>query len=811
MAYELNAAQKRAAESQSRNSLVLAGAGTGKTSTIVARANHLINSGVEPSRIQVLTFTRRSALDIQRRVSSEASRSVKKVRASTFHAWCHSLIRSNPQVFGYREWSLVDGSDQQSLFSLVRGKHKRGTFPTASDLQSAYSFARNTLVSLKEAVEYKLPDFLDDFSAIAAICVEYQKRKTNGKYLDYDDLLEIVGTRLDESAEAKSAIAAQVDHLLVDEAQDTNPLQWTILLPLVDAINLFAVGDDAQSIYGFRGADFKSIHEFKDRVTDAQVFRLQDNYRSTQEILDLSNWLLNQSTLDYNKDLRAVRGKGLLPRYELFRNPFDEAETIVDEIQDKHQAETNPWNDNLILCRTNFQARPIEAELLERKIPYVFIGGTKLLESAHVKDLLAVLRVIANPFDELGWARFLMMYPGVGEVRSSKIVDNVLRLAAKNDISGNTVPVAAPKVYPLRTLTQNPLMPEAAVDVLEAVWKVRGEVATAISTALGHLESLLENKYQHEHWDARKRDFDSLIALAEGRSGILEFVEEYLIDPIHVSQIRPGDSDSVVISTIHSAKGMEAKRVFVTGVHPGNFPHERSVGKQSEIEEERRVLYVALTRAENELILTGQLRSSLSYGQVPNETEDDLIGDGDYANLLFFLADMPNSFVSRTVVGSTGGHNRSDADAVASKDASPLKLGPRISESKKFEISREHFERIAELLREAIPGLVVEVVESSPRGKTSQGFEILVPEFILGRGSRSNRFKGLRFSSYRGDWHWETLELISDEPGPGNAVGHVGGYDHSEGYGQPVYVPISTPPAETVQSFLEPHGPLSPG
>ncbi len=687
MAYELNEAQRRAAESQSRNSLVLAGAGTGKTSTIVARAHHLINSGVEPSRIQVLTFTRRSALDIQRRVSNQESGSVKKVRASTFHAWCHSLIRSNPQVFGYREWSLVDDSDQQSLFALVRGKRERGTFPTAKDLQGAYSFARNTRVSLREAVEFKLPDFIDDFAVIAAICVEYQKRKASGRYLDYDDLLEIVGTRLDQSGDAKAAIASQVDHLLVDEAQDTNPLQWTILRPLVDSINLFAVGDDAQSIYGFRGADFESIHEFKDRVQDAEVFRLQDNYRSTQEILDLSNWLLAQSTFNYDKELRAVRGKGLLPRYELFRNQYDEAETIVDEIQDKHQADTHPWNDNLILCRTNYQARPIEAELLERKIPYQFIGGTKLLESAHVKDLLAVLRVIANPFDELGWARFLLLYPMVGEVRSSKIVDSVLRLAGRDD-DGDEIDVSEPtetstRHYPLRNLAQHPLMPEAAVEALEALWEVRFDVAKAIGAALRHLEGLLENKYQHEHWDARKRDFDSLIMLAEGRSSILEFVEEYLIDPIHVSQIKPGDGECVIISTIHSAKGMEAKRVFVTGVHPGNYPHERSIGSLNDIEEERRVLYVALTRAENELILTGQLRSSLTYSAVNMDDSDapdaDAISDSSYANLLFFLSEMPKTLVSRSVEALSTNTYLGGSAGSSANDAPPLPLGPAIS------------------------------------------------------------------------------------------------------------------------------------
>ena len=674
---DLNEAQRLAAESPGRNSLVLAGAGTGKTTTIVARANFLISEGADPTRVQVLTFTRRSALDIQRRVTNAAGRTTKKVRASTFHAWCHSLIRTNPQVFGYRDWTLIDDSDQQSLFALARGKRKRGTFPTASEIQSAYSFARNTLVSLKESVEYKLPEYVDDFQTIAAICIEYQKRKSQGKYLDYDDLLEIVGTRLQESPEARTAVASQIDHLLVDEAQDTNPLQWTIIRPLVDSISLFAVGDDAQSIYGFRGADFESIHLFKERIPDSDVFRLQDNYRSTQEILDLSNWLLKQSTFDYDKDLRAVRGKGEKPCYELFRNPYDEAEFIVDEIQDKHQEDMSEWGDNLILCRTNFQARPIEAELLERKIPYQFIGGTKLLESAHIKDLLSVLRVIANPFDELGWARFLMMYPGVGEVRAAKLIDRVLRMASSRSEEKST------SAYPLRHLVQDPLMPESAVDVLEAVWATREDVAGAIRTSLKMLQGMLESRYADKHWDARKRDFDSLITLAEGRSSIIEFVEEYLIDPIHVSQIGPSDSDCVIVSTIHSAKGLEAKRVFVSGVHPGNYPHERSVGRMADIEEERRVLYVALTRAKDQLILTGQLRSSAVYGAMPaSEGEDgedsDLLEDANYANLLFFLAELPKKLAVRS---TNSGHTsyRGAVGAGGGHEPPPITLGPSIS------------------------------------------------------------------------------------------------------------------------------------
>jgi len=382
-----------------------------------------------------------------------------------------------------------------------------------------------------------------------------------------------------------------------------------------------------------------------------------------------------------------VRGKGLVPRFEIFRTPYDEAEKIVDEIHDKHQAETNPWNDNLILCRTNYQARPIEAELLERKIPYQFIGGTKLLESSHVKDLLAVLRVVANPFDELGWARFLMIYPGVGEVRASKIVDSVLRLAGSKangkDTGGSKPKRASARAYPLRALSQHPLMPEDAAEVLEAVWEVRDDVARAIGTSVLHLEGLLQNRYQHEHWDARKRDFDSLIMLAEGRSSILEFVEEYLIDPIHVSQIRPGDSDCVIISTIHSAKGMEAKRVFVTGVHPGNYPHERSVNRLTDIEEERRVLYVALTRAENELILTGQLRSALIVGSIGADDTDSADQDAPsaagYASLLFFLAELPKKLVIRSVESSSPYSRVASSAPSRAKDALPLALGPEIA------------------------------------------------------------------------------------------------------------------------------------
>ena len=427
----LNQEQNSAATWEGGHVLILAGAGCGKTKTIIARAQFLIEYITTAERVQILTFTRKSASEIVERVKNKLGDKANNLKASTFHTWCMSLIRKSPDLFGCRGFSVIDRDDQLTLLRLARSssdKAKNPLIPRPSDLCDIYSYGRNVGCSLRQAIELKAPESIDEFDEIAKIIRSYEDKKEARKYLDYDDILDVVATQFNNYPKILDWVSSNFTDLLIDEFQDTNPLQWKLISPLIPKLRLFCVGDDAQSIYGFRGADFESIHKFKEKVEGSTVLKLSVNYRSTQEILDLSNWLLNKSNLNYEKNLVSDRGPGIVPRIETFTNEWEEASWIIDNLKE-NRSEGDRWDQNMILCRTAYSARAVEGALIESKIPYKFIGGRKLFESAHVKDVLSALRIIANPQDDLGWMRYLPLWGGVGD----KTASDALSQISKND------------------------------------------------------------------------------------------------------------------------------------------------------------------------------------------------------------------------------------------------------------------------------------------------------------------------------------------------------------------------------------------
>lgn len=592
---ELNPQQKQAATTESQHSLVLAGAGCGKTKTIVARAAYLIDQGIPANQIQILTFTRRSASEIVARVELALGDQAKGLRASTFHTFCMYLLRRVPKAFGLEQFSIIDRDDQLMMFRLIRGKDDKknpNQLPKPQELCDLYSFARNTRQKLSDALEKQHPEHLAFKDQIAEIMKEYETRKRARSFLDYDDILAIVASALDQSDGLADYVASLCKHMLVDEMQDTNPLQWALLEPLKDKVSLFCVGDDAQSIYGFRGADFENIHHFKDRVPNAQVFKLEQNYRSTQEILDLSNWLLDQSEIQYNKRLDAHRGDGVKPRMHIFPNEFDEAKWIAIDIKERHYLQGSKWSDHMVLVRSSFAARHIEAACIAANVPYRFIGGMKLLETAHVKDLLSLLRVIANPLDDIAWMRFLTLWNGVGDVGASRLAQQLLLEPEFNLIFDK--------------LEKFGRIPAETVLIMKQMTVLKQEVQACVSLGIQAIEAQLAENYKKD-WNRRQGDFELVKQLASKHTQLSEFLEEYVLDPVSISEIeRQSDSDVVTLITIHSAKGTEQKVCYVVNVTPGQYPHARAQGDFNDVEEERRVLYVALTRAQNELILTKQ-------------------------------------------------------------------------------------------------------------------------------------------------------------------------------------------------------------
>ncbi|MDS7692935.1 ATP-dependent helicase [Acinetobacter soli] len=592
---ELNPQQHAAATTQAQHCLVLAGAGCGKTKTIVAHAAYLIEQGVPANQIQILTFTRRSASEIVARVELALGEQAKGLRASTFHTFCMYLLRRVPQAFGLEQFSIIDRDDQLMMFRLIRGKDDKknpNQLPKPQELCDLYSFARNTRQKLSDALEKQHPEYLAFKDQIAKIMQEYETRKRARSFLDYDDILAIVASALDQSEGLVDYVASICKHMLVDEMQDTNPLQWALLEPLKDKVSLFCVGDDAQSIYGFRGADFENIHHFKERVPDAVLYKLEKNYRSTQEILDLSNWLLDQSEIQYDKRLDAYRGEGIKPRMHIFPNEFDEAKWIAIDIKERHYLQGHNWSDHMVLVRSSFAARHIEAACIAANVPYRFIGGMKLLETAHVKDLLSLLRVIANPLDDIAWMRFLTLWNGVGDVGASRLAQQLL-LQPEFELIFNQ-------------LEQFGRIPVETLLMMKQMMVLKQEVQACVGLGIQAIEAQLAENYKKD-WNRRQGDFELVKQLASKHGQLSEFLEEYVLDPVSISEIeRQSDTDVVTLITIHSAKGTEQKVCYVANVTAGQYPHARAQGDFDAVEEERRVLYVALTRAQNELILTKQ-------------------------------------------------------------------------------------------------------------------------------------------------------------------------------------------------------------
>lgn len=642
---ELNPQQKQAATTVAQNCLVLAGAGCGKTKTIVARAAYLIDQGLPAQQIQILTFTRRAASEIVTRVEQHMGAQSKGLRASTFHTFCMHLLRRNPRAFGLTQFSIIDRDDQLLMFRLLRGKDKGNVLPKAAELCDLYSYVRNTKTKLSDALFKQLPQAVEYKSQIAELMKAYEQRKQERNFLDYDDILSIVAVHLQNSPELVKWVTGFCSALLVDEMQDTNPLQWALLQPLVGNVKLFCVGDDAQSIYGFRGADFENIHHFKERVPDAEVLTLEMNYRSTQGILDLSNWLLEQSQIGYDKHLQAYRGKGLKPQLHILSNEFEEANWIVQDLNQRH-SQGAAWAEHMILLRSGFSGRYLEGALIAANIPYRFIGGVKLLESAHVKDVLSLLRVSVNPQDDLAWMRFLTLWDGVGDVGASKLAQELIQLP---DIEARC-----------QRLERHGKVSQQAILILMQLDVLQQHVEACIGLALDALNEQLESNYKTKDWSRRVKDFDLVKQLARKHHSLGEFLEEYVLDPISISEIdKTPDQDLVTLITIHSAKGAEQKVCYVPHVSPNQYPHARAQGDFDDVEEERRVLYVALTRAENELILTKQnlnLWSQDQYDELGRKIES------------YFLNDLPQHLVDiqihRDIPRAYGQTNRARSSTI---------------------------------------------------------------------------------------------------------------------------------------------------
>jgi DNA helicase-2/ATP-dependent DNA helicase PcrA len=584
---KLNAAQRAAACHGEGALLILAGAGTGKTNTLAHRVAHLILQGANPQRMLLLTFSRRAALEMTRRASrivGELTTPVRLPWSGTFHSIANRLIRRHSASLGLSpNFSVLDRGDAADLMDLVRfelgfSKSER-RFPRKDTCLAIYSHRVNTQGALADTLAAYFPWCAEWEAELTRLYRTYVERKLANQALDYDDLLLYWHAMLGDERLARE-IGAGFDHLLVDEYQDTNVLQAEILRRLrPDGRGLTVVGDDAQAIYSFRAATVENIRRFAATYGAATV-NLEDNYRSTQPILDAANALIG-------KRLRSASGSGARPRYVSVADDAAQANYAVVQILENREKGI-ALRRQAVLFRSSHHSDVLELELVRRNIPYVKYGGLKFLEAAHVKDLLALLRWADNPNNRIAAFRALQLLPGVGPATAQ-------RAYTRFEIAG--WPSLAPLDAPLAELLGALARPEAP-------WA--GQVARVREWYEPHLERM------YEQAQVRGADLVQLERIAGNFASRETFLTELALDPPAATSDLAGapqlDEDCLVLSTVHSAKGQEWDAVYVLNVSDGSFPSEFATGSAALIEEERRLLYVAMTRAKRELDLIAPLK-----------------------------------------------------------------------------------------------------------------------------------------------------------------------------------------------------------
>lgn len=611
----LNEEQQRAVTFSGKHALVIAGAGTGKTRTIIHRAVYLLSQGVRPDKILILSFTRKSAREIVERIKQfQDAGSTLNLSGQTFHSWCSQIIKNNPQVFEQYDYTLLDSEDIDSLFKLLfTQKYKNNKTVDQklySKIQSVYSYMLNTRKPLIEAIKIQecgnmsedetekyIKDNEDVFKEIMRDYIAYKN-----KLFDYDDLLYITANGLAQNEEARKFISSKYEHILVDEFQDTNPLQYQLLESFYDNCHLFCVGDDAQSIYAFRGADFKSMHNFTKIVPNSSKLYLNTNYRSTQEILDISNWLLEQSSIDYNKHLKAYRGQGAKPVIEYVYDEYSEANSVTDKILLYFMNKNIDYSSHMVLSRTLSGLRQVEGACVMKKIPYKIYGGSSLMKSRHIRDVVSAMRIIANYKDGLAWHRYLQLWNKIGPATAVNLSEYM---------------VNADNLEQALEILKTKKIDKRVWEVLEAAFPYSSSPSEMITKILTLMDLRFAEIYKEEWLNWRKQDFAVLEEIAASTTSVTEFITEYILDPALESSFLDADKpkECVILSTIHSAKGLEADVCHLLNVTPYSYPSKRAVKEGEEsIEEERRCLYVALTRAKNELILYSRYFTTAGSG-----------------------------------------------------------------------------------------------------------------------------------------------------------------------------------------------------
>ena len=606
----LNPQQAAAATHGNGPLLIIAGAGTGKTRTLIYRVAHLIDTGVKAERILLLTFTRRAAQEMLSRAERLVGGSSRKVHGGTFHATGHRLLRRYGAGAGLpRDFTIMDQGDSADLMQLSRSQlgyaAKGKRFPKKETLQYVYSRHVNTSISIEDILRDDYTQFVDYIEDFGKIYADYTARKQQRNLVDYDDLLLFWAMLLEASPEIGGRIASLYDQILVDEYQDTNVLQARILKGMCSRhCNITVVGDDAQSIYSFRGANFRNILGFPKQFEGATVVTLEQNYRSTEPILEVTNTLISRASERFTKNLWTERKGGELPWLVAAQDEEQQTRFVVDRILELHE-EGTPLRQIAVLFRAGYMSANLEIELTNRKIPFEKWGGLKFLEAAHVKDVLAFLRILENPRDEVSWYRILLLLPGIGEATARAAVDSMASAAWQSAAFGRYQP-------PPRARAAH----SALVALLDELRSGRPTDEAIVAAEIARVRLLYDNvlRERYDKAEPRLADLDQLQHIAAGYPDRATFLSALALEPPQATQDLAGASgdeedDYLVLSTAHSAKGKEWDAVFVIWAVDGWFPSARCLKTPEETDEERRLMYVAMTRARNHLSIVYPLNA----------------------------------------------------------------------------------------------------------------------------------------------------------------------------------------------------------
>lgn len=597
---ELNEAQYEAATTVEGPLLIIAGAGTGKTRTLVYRVAHLIDIGVDPRSILLLTFTRRAAEEMLRRASALIDNRCRQVAGGTFHSFANLALRESGRKIDLSpSFTIMDRPDSEDAIQLLRAEmglnNKEKRFPRKQTVAEIFSMAVNRQINVPDLLESDYPHLCDILDDLLRLYERYVHYKATKMLLDYDDLLTKFRDLLANREEVRRRLSQVYQFIMVDEYQDTNHLQSTIVrLLAAEHDNVAVVGDDAQSIYSFRGANFRNIMDFPKDFPNTRIIKLEENYRSTQPILNLTNEIIHRAQERYEKTLYTRKNEGETPILIQAESEQMQSRFVCQKILELREEGVPLW-DIAVLFRSSFHSFDLELELARHNIPFIKRGGFQFMETTHIKDVLAHLRILANPQDVISWNRALLLLEGVGTQMSQKIVRWI--------VQGN---------QPSERLRSFEARGKIALGLktLAQVLQVAAEAQRPAEQAqylLQYYLPILKRAHPEDH-PKRLKDLEHFHEITERYRSLDRLLSDMALEPptdsvAGVLAVEP-DEGPVVLSTIHSAKGLEWHTVFIIWALEGRFPSFYNINSYEELEEERRLLYVAATRAKENLFIT---------------------------------------------------------------------------------------------------------------------------------------------------------------------------------------------------------------